>query len=62
MHISARPLFIFIRHISNHGCVGCARLSQSHRYLCSWGLANLPPSRSANYLEYTRSGRWCPKA
>lgn len=37
-------------------------ISQSHSHLCSWGCSSLPPSRNSNYLEYTRSSRWCPKA
>ena len=37
-------------------------ISQSHSHLCSWGCSSLPPCRNSNYLEYTRSSRWCPKA
>ena len=37
-------------------------ISQSHSHLCFWGCSSLPPCRNSNYLEYTRSSRWCPKA
>lgn len=37
-------------------------ISQSHSHLCSWGCSSLPPCHNSNYLEYTRSSRWCPKA
>ncbi|EAQ8935766.1 hypothetical protein D8T17_00905, partial [Salmonella enterica] len=32
-------------------------LTQSHRYLCSWGLTPLPPLSNSNYFGYIQLHR-----